>query len=109
MKLRLPVLLAGAIVLALMSGTASAADIVETAVAGNFTTLVAAVKAAGLVETLKGPGPFTVFAPTDEAFAKVVAKGTSVATAAHGHSVHVTATPPSGTSGQLFYLSLIHI
>lgn len=47
-------------------------DIVETAVAaGNFKTLVAAVTAAGLVETLKGPGPFTVFAPTDEAFAKV--------------------------------------
>ena len=51
---------------------ASAADIVDTAVsAGNFTTLVAAVKAAGLVDTLKGPGPFTVFAPTDEAFAKL--------------------------------------
>lgn len=47
-------------------------DIVETAVAaGNFTTLVAAVKAAGLVETLQGEGPFTVFAPTDEAFAKL--------------------------------------
>ena len=47
-------------------------DIVETAVgAGNFNTLVTAVKAAGLVETLKGEGPFTVFAPTDEAFAKV--------------------------------------
>jgi len=47
-------------------------DIVDTAVAaGNFSTLVAAVKAAGLVETLKGAGPFTVFAPTDEAFAKV--------------------------------------
>lgn len=46
------------------------ADIVDTAVAaGNFTTLVAAVEAAGLVETLKGEGPFTVFAPTDEAFA----------------------------------------
>jgi len=45
-------------------------DIVDTAVsAGAFTTLVAAVKAAGLVETLKGEGPFTVFAPTDEAFA----------------------------------------
>ncbi|MBS1301968.1 fasciclin domain-containing protein [Loktanella sp. SALINAS62] len=45
-------------------------DIVDTAVeAGNFTTLVAAVEAAGLVETLKGEGPFTVFAPTDEAFA----------------------------------------
>ena len=45
-------------------------DIVGTAVnAGSFTTLVAAVEAAGLVETLKGEGPFTVFAPTDEAFA----------------------------------------
>jgi len=50
------------------------ADIVDTAVsAGSFTTLVAAVKAAGLVDTLKGPGPFTVFAPTDEAFAKLPA------------------------------------
>ena len=47
-------------------------DIVDTAVgAGNFKTLVAALKAAGLVETLKGEGPFTVFAPTDEAFAKL--------------------------------------
>jgi len=47
------------------------ADIVDTAMsAGMFNTLVAAVKAAGLVETLKGPGPFTVFAPTDDAFAK---------------------------------------
>lgn len=47
-------------------------DIVETAVAaGSFKTLVAAVQAAGLVETLKGKGPFTVFAPTDEAFAKL--------------------------------------
>ncbi len=46
------------------------ADIVDTAVAaGSFTTLVAAVQAAGLVETLKGEGPFTVFAPTDDAFA----------------------------------------
>ena len=45
-------------------------DIVDTAVsAGSFNTLVAAVQAAGLVDTLKGPGPFTVFAPTDEAFA----------------------------------------
>lgn len=51
-------------------------DIVETAIAaGSFNTLVAAVKAAGLVETLKGAGPFTVFAPTDEAFAKLP-KGT---------------------------------
>ncbi|MBD2004723.1 MULTISPECIES: fasciclin domain-containing protein [Cyanophyceae] len=50
------------------------ADIVDTAVsAGSFKTLVAAVQAAGLVDTLKGPGPFTVFAPTDEAFAKLPA------------------------------------
>ncbi|MEO2001813.1 MAG: fasciclin domain-containing protein, partial [Pirellulales bacterium] len=52
--------------------TVSAKDIVDVA-AGNdsFSTLVAAVKAAGLVETLKGDGPFTVFAPTNEAFAKL--------------------------------------
>ncbi|HYE61408.1 MAG TPA: fasciclin domain-containing protein [Phycisphaerales bacterium] len=55
---------------------AKAADIVDTAVAaGSFKTLVAAVKAAGLAEALKGKGPFTVFAPTDEAFAKLP-KGT---------------------------------
>lgn len=59
-----------------MTAIASAAeakkDIVDTAVAaGSFKTLVAAVKAAGLVDTLKGDGPFTVFAPTDEAFAKL--------------------------------------
>ncbi len=48
------------------------ADIVDTAVsAGSFNTLVTAVKAAGLVQTLKGAGPYTVFAPTDEAFAKI--------------------------------------
>jgi uncharacterized surface protein with fasciclin (FAS1) repeats len=48
------------------------ADIVDTAVkAGSFSTLVAAIKAAKLVDTLKGAGPFTVFAPTDEAFAKL--------------------------------------
>ena len=47
-------------------------DIVDTAVAaGSFKTLAAALQAAGLVETLKGAGPFTVFAPTDEAFAKL--------------------------------------
>jgi uncharacterized surface protein with fasciclin (FAS1) repeats len=47
-------------------------DIVDTAVAaGSFKTLAAALQAAGLVETLKGAGPFTVFAPTDEAFAKI--------------------------------------
>ena len=49
-------------------------DIVDTAVAaGSFTTLAVALQAAGLVETLKGPGPFTVFAPTDQAFAKLPA------------------------------------
>lgn len=58
----------------LMAGSALAqdakADIVDTAVAaGDFSTLVAAVQAAGLVDTLKGEGPFTVFAPTDAAFA----------------------------------------
>ena len=61
-----------AIPLAFGAVAAKAADIVDTAAsAGQFETLVAAVKAAGLVETLKGEGPFTVFAPTDEAFAKL--------------------------------------
>jgi uncharacterized surface protein with fasciclin (FAS1) repeats len=56
--------------LALASVSAKADDIVDTAVAaGQFSTLVAAVQAAGLVDTLKGEGPFTVFAPTDAAFA----------------------------------------
>ena len=63
------------IALTLGLGTALAAqakDIVDTAVAaGKFNTLATALKAAGLVDTLKGPGPFTVFAPTDEAFAKI--------------------------------------
>ena len=55
-------------------GRAADKDIVDTAVAaGNFKTLAAALKAAGLVDTLKGAGPFTVFAPTDEAFAKLPA------------------------------------
>lgn len=49
-------------------------DIIETAVdAGNFKTLAAALTAADLIDTLKGPGPFTVFAPTDDAFAKLPA------------------------------------
>lgn len=53
-------------------GDKAGKDIVDTAVgAGQFKTLVAAVKAAELVDTLKGKGPFTVFAPTDEAFAKI--------------------------------------
>ena len=56
------------------AGPAAAADIVETAVSnGNFKTLAAALQAAGLVETLKGKGPYTVFAPTDEAFKKLPA------------------------------------
>lgn len=68
--------IAGFVALAalMVAPLASAAekDIVDTAVsAGKFKTLVAAVKAAGLVETLKSEGPFTVFAPTDEAFAKL--------------------------------------
>ena len=59
-----------ALPLTLISATSNALDIVDTAVsAGQFNTLVAAVEAAGLVTTLKGDGPFTVFAPTDEAFA----------------------------------------
>ena len=53
---------------------AAEADIVDTAIAaGDFTTLVAAVQAAGLEETLRGEGPFTVFAPTDDAFAALPA------------------------------------
>jgi len=56
----------------IIAGDYKSKDIVDTAVAaGSFNTLVAAVKAAGLVDTLKSPGPFTVFAPTDEAFAKL--------------------------------------
>ena len=67
-------LVAGAALLAtLIAPTlARAADIVDTAVAaGSFNTLVTAVKAAGLVKTLKGKGPYTVFAPNDAAFAKL--------------------------------------
>ena len=63
------------LIAATLAGTAFAAqakDIVDTAVAaGNFKTLVVALMAADLVPTLKGKGPFTVFAPTDEAFAKI--------------------------------------
>jgi uncharacterized surface protein with fasciclin (FAS1) repeats len=56
------------------AGNQDKKDIVDTAVgAGSFNTLVTAVQTAGLVETLKGEGPFTVFAPTDEAFAKLPA------------------------------------
>jgi uncharacterized surface protein with fasciclin (FAS1) repeats len=74
--------LAAGLILTLAAGLARAdhhgsmakGDIVDTAVsAGQFETLVTAVKAAGLVETLKGEGPFTVFAPSDSAFAKLPA------------------------------------
>lgn len=65
-------LIAASFALFSVSATAADKDIVDTAVAaGNFKTLVIAVQKAGLVETLKGKGPFTVFAPTDEAFAKI--------------------------------------
>jgi uncharacterized surface protein with fasciclin (FAS1) repeats len=65
---------AGAAVAHDHGGKKKAADIVDTAVAaGSFNTLAAALKAAGLVDTLKGKGPFTVFAPTDAAFAKLPA------------------------------------
>ncbi len=64
-------LIASVVALATL-GSAHAKDIVDTAVAaGSFKTLATALQAAGLVDTLKGKGPFTVFAPTDEAFAKV--------------------------------------
>jgi uncharacterized surface protein with fasciclin (FAS1) repeats len=72
------VVAAGMVAAVLMAAPAQAQnrDIVDTAVAaGQFKTLAAALKAAGLIETLKGAGPFTVFAPTDEAFAKLP-KGT---------------------------------
>ena len=71
MKRNLPMMVAGVLAVTIASAAANAADIVDTAAAAQFNTLVAAVKAAGLVDTLKGPGPFTVFAPTDEAFAKL--------------------------------------
>ena len=66
--------IAFAMMLSLTTNVFAAAkkDIVDTAVAaGDFKTLATALQAAGLVDTLKGPGPFTVFAPTDEAFAKL--------------------------------------
>jgi uncharacterized surface protein with fasciclin (FAS1) repeats len=77
MKAYVTQLLAGlAIVAAAGSLQAQGKDVVDTAVAaGQFNTLAAALKAAGLVDTLKGSGPFTVFAPTDAAFAKLP-KGT---------------------------------
>ena len=80
-QIRSAMVLLSVTAICLVSGTASGRaeaepkDIVDTAVsAGNFDSLVAAVKAAGLVETLKQPGPFTVFAPTDGAFKQLPAK-----------------------------------
>jgi uncharacterized surface protein with fasciclin (FAS1) repeats len=65
-------LFAGVLTVSAQSMAASDKDIVDTAIAADgFTTLVKAVQEAGLVDTLKGEGPFTVFAPTDEAFAKI--------------------------------------
>ena len=70
------VLAAVALVTSIPAAAKADKDIVDTAVsAGSFKTLVAAVKAAGLVDALKGDGPFTVFAPTDDAFKKLP-KGT---------------------------------
>ena len=61
-------------IVAAQAGKTPEKDIVDTAVAaGSFNTLATALKAAGLIETLKGKGPFTVFAPTDAAFAKLPA------------------------------------
>ncbi|HSR72093.1 MAG TPA: fasciclin domain-containing protein [Kiloniellales bacterium] len=73
-KLAVAAVAAMGLTLGAMGARAAEKDIVETAVAaGQFQTLAAALDAAGLIETLKGPGPFTVFAPTDEAFAKLPA------------------------------------
>jgi uncharacterized surface protein with fasciclin (FAS1) repeats len=70
MKLKITILGAAFALATSVSVLASERDIVDTAVkAGQFKTLAAALEAAGLVSTLKGVGPFTVFAPTDEAFA----------------------------------------
>ena len=74
MKLKIAILAATIALATGVSAFASDKDIVDTAVeAGQFKTLAAALEAAGLVSTLKGAGPFTVFAPTDEAFAKLPA------------------------------------
>jgi uncharacterized surface protein with fasciclin (FAS1) repeats len=76
LKKMMTAIAATAFVLAASHAHAQNRDIVDTAVAaGQFKTLAAALKAAGLIDTLKGNGPFTVFAPTDEAFAKLP-KGT---------------------------------
>ncbi len=74
MSMKTSILAAAFALATTVSALASGKDIVDTAVeAGQFKTLAAALTAAGLVDTLKGAGPFTVFAPTDEAFAKLPA------------------------------------
>ena len=72
MKNKFLSILCGSIIARSSVSAFAAKDIVDTAInAGNFKTLVTALKAADLVKTLKGKGPYTVFAPTDEAFAKI--------------------------------------
>lgn len=74
MKVASFALMMGVLASAIPASAATSKDIVDTAIAaGNFKTLAAALQAAGLAETLKGKGPFTVFAPTDEAFNKLPA------------------------------------
>lgn len=77
MKLKITALLSLAILMSCATATFAQmkkVNIIDTAVAaGNFKTLATALEAAGLIDTLKGKGPFTVFAPTDEAFAKLPA------------------------------------
>jgi uncharacterized surface protein with fasciclin (FAS1) repeats len=74
MKMKTSILATAFALATSVSALAAGKDIVDTAVdAGQFKTLAAALTAAGLVDTLKGAGPFTVFAPTDEAFAKLPA------------------------------------
>ena len=103
--------LAGAVALSALAGAALAADnpmvggaamfadknIVENAVnSKDHTTLVAAVKAEGLVDTLSGAGPFTVFAPTNEAFAKLPAGTVPLQLAARSYMVALAALKPCG-------------
>ena len=74
MKLKGPLFAAAITLGSSISAVAAEKDVVDTAIeAGKFKTLAAALEAAGLVATLKGTGPFTVFAPTDEAFARLPA------------------------------------
>src|ERR1700690_3737286 len=77
-------------------------DIVDNAVnSADHTTLVAAVKAAGLVDTLKGPGPFTVFAPTNEAFAKLPAGTVDMLLKPENHDTLVKVLTYHGVPGRL--------